>query len=148
MRGWTWIGGESRFAPEVEEQIATMLNGLAERWSRLERSIERRSFVENGQIDEEMMEDRREFERDRAYNQAIKAGKSEEEAREEGEDAASAVLSPLEEADDRDIREQQAIETTMRELGARMMRPYEHWNEEERYMEWSENRYDDSRDYY
>lgn len=148
MRGWTWVGGESRFSPEVEEQIATMLNGLAERWSRLERSIERRSFTER-EADEEVLDDRREFERDRAYAAALKAGKSEEEAREEGEDAASAVLSPLEEADDRDIREQQAIETTMRELGARMMRPYEHWNEEERYMEWSENRYDDdSRDYY
>ena len=110
MRGWTWIGGDSRFSPEVEEQMSKVLEALAARWSRLERSIERRSFVEDGQVDEEMME-------------------------------------ALEEADERDSKEQGAIEATMLELGARMMRPYEHWNEDERYMEWAENRYDD-RDYY
>ena len=137
MRGWTWIGGESRFSPEVEEQMSKVLTALAERWNRLERSIERRSFVDH-EVDEEMMEDRREFERDRAYNEALRSGKSEEEAREEGEEAADSVLSPLEEADDKDLREQRAIEATMLELGARMMRPYEHWGEEERYMEWSE----------
>ena len=35
------------------------------------------------------------------------------------------------------------IEELLGELGARMMRPYEHWNEDERYMEYMENRYSD-----
>lgn len=30
------------------------------------------------------------------------------------------------------------IEGMLHALGARMMRPYEHWNEDERYMEWQE----------
>ena len=34
------------------------------------------------------------------------------------------------------------IEELLSELGARMMRPYEHWNEDERYMEYMETRYD------
>lgn len=33
------------------------------------------------------------------------------------------------------------IEDKLERLGARMMRPYEHWNEDERYMEYMENRY-------
>lgn len=36
----------------------------------------------------------------------------------------------------------EVIEGLLSDLGARMMRPYEHWNEEERYMEYMENRYD------
>lgn len=46
--------------------------------------------------------------------------------------------------------EREAIEEMMGELGARMMRPYEHWNEEEAYMQYMENRrssYDDDYDY-
>lgn len=41
--------------------------------------------------------------------------------------------------------EQSLIETQMAALGARLMRPYERWNEDERYMEYMENRssYDD-----
>jgi len=36
------------------------------------------------------------------------------------------------------------IEDLLSELGARMMRPYEHWNEDEKYMEYAErSRYDD-----
>lgn len=34
------------------------------------------------------------------------------------------------------------IEELLGELGARMMRPYEHWNEDERYMEYMETRHD------
>jgi hypothetical protein len=36
----------------------------------------------------------------------------------------------------------QVIEELLSELGARMARPYEHWNEMESYMEYEENRYD------
>jgi hypothetical protein len=31
-----------------------------------------------------------------------------------------------------------ALEQVLATLGARMMRPYEHWNEEESFMQWSE----------
>jgi|SRR5215469_869370 len=34
------------------------------------------------------------------------------------------------------------VEDKLEAIGARMMRPYEHWNEDERYMEYMENRYD------
>ena len=35
----------------------------------------------------------------------------------------------------------EVIEELLSQLGARMMRPYEHWNEDEKYMEYMENRY-------
>lgn len=34
------------------------------------------------------------------------------------------------------------IEDKLQAIGARMMRPYEHWNEDEQYMQYMENRYD------
>jgi hypothetical protein len=34
------------------------------------------------------------------------------------------------------------VEDKLERLGARMMRPYEHWHEEERYVEYLETRYD------
>lgn len=43
--------------------------------------------------------------------------------------------------DDKDIAKLQVIEETLESLGARLMRPYEHHNEDERYMEYMENRY-------
>jgi hypothetical protein len=43
------------------------------------------------------------------------------------------------------IREREAAEELLERLGARMMRPYEHHNEEERCIEYMETRYD-SRD--
>jgi hypothetical protein len=43
----------------------------------------------------------------------------------------------------------EVIEGLLSDLGARMIRPYEHWNEDERYMEYMESRYEDNdRDYY
>jgi hypothetical protein len=38
---------------------------------------------------------------------------------------------------ERDL-EIELCEDKLEAIGARMMRPYEHWNEDERYMEWSE----------
>lgn len=41
-----------------------------------------------------------------------------------------------------ELKKLDALEQGMRALGARLMRPYEHWNEEERYMEYMETRHD------
>ena len=38
---------------------------------------------------------------------------------------------------ERDL-EIELCEDKLEAIGARMMRPYEHWNEDERFMEWSE----------
>lgn len=40
------------------------------------------------------------------------------------------------------ILKKEVVEELLSELGARMARPYEHWNEDERYMEYMESRYD------
>jgi hypothetical protein len=37
------------------------------------------------------------------------------------------------------------VERMLDEMGARMMRPYEHWNEDELMMEYMENRYEEGR---
>jgi hypothetical protein len=40
-----------------------------------------------------------------------------------------------------------SIEAALGRLGVRMMRPYEHWNEDEKWMEYSENRHSDDDGY-
>ena len=47
-----------------------------------------------------------------------------------------------EDPNEKDCAKLEVIEETLAALGARMMRPYEHHNENERYMEYMENRYD------
>lgn len=48
---------------------------------------------------------------------------------------------------DEDAMRLSVVEELLGQFGARMKRPYEHWNEEEKYMEYMETRYDnDDRD--
>ena len=149
MRSWTYIderdeaGDESPRARLERAVREKQINELVSRWNRLEKLSERRSyFYEDDREDyEEELRERRAEARAEAYQKAIASGSTEDEAKELAEDAAEQVLSPMDEADLRDQAEQEAIVAMLHGLGARLMRPYEHWNEDERYMEYMENRY-------
>ena len=45
------------------------------------------------------------------------------------------------------VREMEAAEELLGRLGARMMRPYEHWNEEESRIQWLETRHENDDDW-
>jgi hypothetical protein len=52
------------------------------------------------------------------------------------------VSAQIKREEQKKYREKEAIEQLLYQLGARMARPYEHWNEEEKLMEYLENRHD------
>jgi hypothetical protein len=59
------------------------------------------------------------------------------------EERRAAEVARQEKQAERDL-EIELIEDKLAAIGARMMRPYEHWNEDERYMEYMETRYDNA----
>ena len=102
---------EERELDETEKQELDM---LAEEWLQLSSEQERRAWRE--QSDREEGRDYGDEDEDfGARRRAVDRVRSVKE---------DAVL--------------RALEDRIHELGARLARPYEHWNEDERYMEWSE----------
>ena len=115
-RGWIWIDEEV----EHEEHLVPRLNALAAEWSAITNEEESRRFRIQADIEDGNDYD---FDEEESYTRAD----WEREQREHFE----TVQARLE-----------VIETLLERYGARMMRPYEHWNEDERYMEYQETRYD------
>lgn len=141
--------GESDLAREVREAT---VKRLAEEWSSLDRQADRASLLR--EMDADLYDDARETARENAEDEAegervaaLAAGKSPEEARATYEEVyrehMDAFRREVEEHDSRPLRRMEAIEAVLADLGARMMRPYEHWGECERQIEWLENRYSD-----
>lgn len=107
-RNWTWID-------DVREDVdEAVLNELAAQWSQLMTEAENEGFRRQA-----MAEDGDEpyFETDEEYLEYTTHLHSRQVVR------------------NTRIR---VIENMLTEYGARMMRPYEHWNEDERYMEYME----------
>lgn len=135
-RSWTPIDSDPRWEQDgYYEDVAARLDGLMKWWSQLATEAENAQFA-------------REWD-DNRYDP--------------GEDAPRAAWYDLRENDPefiRDLAEFEAhiaecdvnrraaeemkraqvefIEAQVYEAGARIMRPYEHWNEDERYMEYAE----------
>jgi hypothetical protein len=61
-----------------------------------------------------------------------------EDGKKEYDALVDAEYEKLDKKDEEIFHEKHAVEEILATLGARMMRPYEHWNEEEQYMEWAE----------
>lgn len=115
-RGWTWIDSElEKITEEKMTRREPVLNSLAQQWSQLHNEDEQRAW----------------------RRQAIRDG--EYDAYEPEDEADAYRVQQL----DRLRQEQHdaqmvTIENQLAALGARMMRPYEHWNEDERYMQYME----------
>jgi hypothetical protein len=113
IRGWTPIDDDDKRWDDENywEVVRVTLDGLATRWSKIKHAEERRYFLRSTDYDEPEFEDEIE---QRAFELARKTELELEE------------------------KEMKLIEGAMNELGARLMRPYEHWNEDEAYMEYME----------
>jgi hypothetical protein len=114
-RSWTWL--DDATVSEEEMEIRTpALNDLAARWSELHNAQEQRGFIrqaqlETGEFDEPDFESDEEM---RAHELRLQTNRQLEQA---------AI---------------DAIEQKMHDLGARVMRPYEHWNEDEQLVAYLE----------
>lgn len=143
MRDWTYIGdcNADSLEAKIREEI---IQDLANKWNRLNKSIERQHFIRDS-YDYDNKDDCREEELKEAYENAYEAaidkGASKEEAMEVGLEAKYKLQEKYDEEDSLPYKKLQILEDMLGQLGARMMRPYEHWNEDEAYMEYMENRY-------
>jgi superfamily II DNA or RNA helicase len=138
-RGWTWKDGNGPTG-ETEETIdekvkEEKIKELVKEWNALEKQVESIGFMDRDEqrdYEEGLRERARE-----ARSSALSEGKTEEEA----EEAYAKEFDRINDRGRRLTAKQGLIETMLDSLGARLMRPYEHWNEDERYMEYMENRY-------
>lgn len=113
-RGWTAID-ENKYP---DDSVHPMLDEWAKQWSQKATEIENRVFI--AQVRYEDGDD---------YGFENEEDKARYQARERAQDATEQAQLA-------------AIEMLLEQHGARMMRPYEHWNEDERYIEYMETRYD------
>ena len=112
-RGWTLINDNV----EVTVSDSAYLDGLMEEWSAINSQIElegfrRQAAIEDGEYDGP------DFDTDEEYKEFEQAERDRAQRRQVKLDVIEGLLSAH---------------------GARVMRPYEHWNEDERYMEYMES---------
>ena len=138
-RGWTPKEDDPRWDDEgYYDEVKARLDGLMKWWSQLATEAEQdqwareRAFEEGGYDGEDYPraswfnlgeEDPEYIAECKVIDDAVKA---QNDARRAKDEMARAQV--------------EFIENQIYSLGARIMRPYEHWNEEERYVEYMENR--------
>jgi stalled ribosome alternative rescue factor ArfA len=157
-RGWI-MEREEDVDPETGEltlrgQVRKeMLDKLAAEWNELNAKVEARAFRSREERDEEgeAMYERAE---DHAYEDMQKWMEEEgrdpeslwklkrhqwsEEVQAKFQQLLDAELAKYKAGDDDTATRMSVVEELLGELGARMARPYEHWNEEEHLMEYAE----------
>lgn len=142
-------GDESDLRMKIRTE---MVQKLAAEWNAINNQIERNSWRCQEDIDAEAdyhAEMEEEFiagdldcaEREKGFPL------TEDEEKQIRKKAREDYRNKVNEQDNEIYVRQDVIEELLSELGARMMRPYEHWNEDERYMEYMENRYNDDYGY-
>jgi myo-inositol-1-phosphate synthase len=139
---------ESPLKTKIREE---MVNKLAEEWNKIHNRMERLSWRERDEIDDEA-DFHSEIAEEAAANAVSFALKenpslSAEEQKQIEEKEKADYYAEVERKANEPYLRLEVIEELLSDLGARMMRPYEHWNEDERYMEYMENRYDSYGDY-
>lgn len=133
-RSWTYLD-EERGEP-LSEHDQARADGLARWWSELraedERSgWDRRRAYEDGDDCYYPFDDpgrRSDYDSEAEYDAAVRAF---EKAVEEYHRKERAVVAEREE-------KMRYVEEELAKLGCRMERPYEHWNEDERWIQWEE----------
>lgn len=138
QRGWTPIESDPRWEDEgYFDQIKARADGLALWWSQLHHEAEQDVWARQRDY-EDGGYDGPEYPR-RSWFPPGPEGDAEYQAEEAQVDAEIAFFDDQRKAKDEMQRLQMEFcEAQLFELGARMMRPYEHWNEDERYMEYME----------
>ena len=123
-----------------------MIGKLAAEWNQINRRIEEDSWRSH----EDMYEEQgylAEMCQESVYEAVEEAkeknpGLTKEELRDIRQAAEDKFYEEIHKKDQEIYTRKQVIEDLLSELGARMARPYEHWNEMESYMEYEESRYD------
>ena len=153
MRGYKLYDLPGEDSDESSDPVAAMrakvreemVNKLAEEWNAVHSRIERQFFM-RGEIGyEDGYEDELDSYLDEVAHQAICKDPSltEERLAEIVGDAKREFRSSAEKRDEEQRLRLSVIEELLGDLGARMMRPYEHWNEDERLIQYLEDRYND-----
>lgn len=125
-RGWQWIDEDAEMTDAEIDRVTPLLDRLAVEWSNLHHAEEQRGFCRQADIEDGR--DDRDFDSDEEMESAQLMDREMETLRM-----------------DRHESQLGAIEAAMARHGARMMRAYEHWNEDERYMQYMEcDRFGDS----
>jgi hypothetical protein len=138
---------------DIKSQIRQeMIKKLASEWNEINSRIERNSWRDEDDRSNEA-EYHAEMADEFADNQiSLAENKNPNLTHSEKKEIRSKALDEYYAAKDAKDNEiylkRDVIEELLSELGARMKRPYEHWNEEERYVEYMENRYDLDREFY
>lgn len=138
------------FQIEREKIREELIQKLVSEWNQINNQIERRSWRDR---DERM--DAEDFHAERiielradAYAEAIEHGASKEEAQLAQQKAEDDYNQARDLEERKPYLRMEVIEQLLADMGARMARPYEHWNEEEKYMEYMENRSSYEDEYY
>ena len=139
---------ESDLKAEIREQ---MIQKLASEWNLIHSQIEQRSWRSREERYEEadylagLAEDYAFHKVEKALEANPNLTESEQsEIRQKAEDD---FYQDQKKKENEIYLRKQVVEELLSELGARMARPYEHWNEEEAYIEYMETRYDSYDDY-
>lgn len=135
--------GEQTLKSQIREE---MVKKLASEWNEINRKIEMRSWasrderMDEGDCHAEMADS---YADDLEYDAVQKNPNLTPSERKEIREKAIASYWENKNNKDREIYvRRDVIEELLSDLGARMMRPYEHWNEDEAYMQYAESRYD------
>lgn len=136
-RSWTPIEGDPRWDREgYYDEAKAKLDGLMLWWSQLATEAERDGWARQRAIEEGGYDGE-----DYPHASWYDLGSDDPEyiAECKAIDDADAAHRAARNARDEMARSQiEFIEAQLHEAGARVMRPYEHWNEDERYMEYAE----------
>lgn len=121
-----------------------MIGKLAAEWNVLNRRIEESSWRSHMYEEQDYLA---EMCQESVYEAVEEAkdknpGITKDELREVRQEAEDKFYEEISKKDQEIYTRKQVIEDLLSELGARMARPYEHWNEMESYMEYEESRYD------
>jgi len=115
---------------ELQQSAAESLaQRLTDRWNQIDEELEHKAW---------QAQDEYYVEREADFLESILSDADDDEA---GQAAVDAYLASKTERELSLRLEQDTIEAQLAHIGARLMRPYEHWNEDEAYMEYNENRY-------
>lgn len=130
---------------EIHEE---MIKRLANEYNRLNNEIERRSFISEEDQDnyyDYLSECANDYADSKLEKDVEKKPHiSQDEIRDLHRIYMEEYYQEQEKKRNKIYVERDAVEALLHNLGARMMRPYEHWNEDEKYMEYMENRYSDN----
>lgn len=111
-RSWTLIAEET----EINDSDRAYLDGLMEKWSAISTEVEDEGFRRQAAM-EDGYDEGPDFDTDEEYKEFEQVRKTRSQRRQVKLDI---------------------IEAMLHSHGARVMRPYEHWNEDEAYMAYQE----------